>query len=172
MNLNLDTNSSRARTRQKFKYFVMFLVIVVLGTAIYFALPQLLHFLQTGVGMERDGTEIDGEEKIIKPIPLPDLEALRIAQYHAQLEQEVNHVLKNKHIDPLTAYIETNRLNEAKSFYVQKVKVERDRRCQEVANRYQRLKKDYATFIKLKSQYNYSCPQVVNHFLELMKSGG
>jgi hypothetical protein len=170
MNLNLELDNSRARTRRKFKYILMFLFIALLAAAIYFTVPQLLHFQMSTA--EIDGEEIDGEEKIIKSLPLPNLEAIRTAQYHAQLEQEMKNVLENKHIDPLTTYIEKNRLNEVKAPYVERVKIERDRRCQEVEDRYQRLKKDYTTFIKLKTQYNYSCPQVINNFLELMKKNG
>jgi hypothetical protein len=91
---------------------------------------------------------------------------MRTAQYHAISEQEVQHLLNLKQIDLLTQYVEKHRHDEAKSLYVEKIKAERDKQCRDIEAHYQSVKKDYATFLKMKKQYGYSCPQAVANFLE------
>lgn len=77
---------------------------------------------------------------------------------------EVNALLAQKYIDPLSDYIDKHAQDPAMLDYVQKISAERQRRCADVALLYQKREKDEATLAKLQTGYQRSCPTVVSDF--------
>ena len=160
-NFDLEINHSRSlmRRRRK-KSSLLLLLIILLGLAIYLALPQVIKSAPLAE------PESPVREQIIKKLSLPNLATIRATQNHAELKQEVQNLLNQKYIDPLTKYIEKYRFDDFKSRYVSTLKTEREQRCVAIEKRYQKMKKDSTTLAQLKSGYNYSCPQVVANFAE------
>jgi hypothetical protein len=150
--------TTRKHKKSKAGLFILLFSISIAG----FITTQFLHF--------KPATQLkDTGEQVIKTIPLPNLEKKKRVEHHLRSEQEVQNLLGQKYIDPLTKYIEKHRRNEAKALYVQKVKTERDRRCVEIEKLYNTRKNNLATFTRLKKNYNYSCPHIVVNFANRLK---
>ncbi len=149
-------------TRRKNSRGVLFLLILSLALLVYFAIPKVINSAPIA---EFEPTQ----EQIIKVLPLPQLAKIKMAQHQTESEQEIQHLLNQPYLDPLTKYIEKHRLNKAKAPYVKKIKAERDRRCNDIDQRYRNMKKSYATFMKLKKGYGYSCPLVISGFADRLR---
>ncbi len=80
------------------------------------------------------------------------------------LEQEVNALFQQKYIDPLTRFLETHAENNSTRPYLEAVRRERERRCEEIADRFATKEKNSDTLARLKGGYHYSCPGVVAEF--------
>ena len=81
-------------------------------------------------------------------------------------EQELQKLLAQSYIDPLTAYIDKYQGDKKRSPYVKRARTERKRRCENIEQSFQQKPKNYWTLAKLTKGYNYSCPKVVNRFAQ------
>jgi multidrug efflux pump subunit AcrB len=102
--------------------------------------------------------------EMIRQIPLPDFAVLNRVHTQAQVEQEVKILLAQEEIDPLTHFINKYRNDSDKVSYVQTVTAEREHRCEQIKTLYQNREKTTTTLMRLKKFYQYSCPQVIEHF--------
>ena len=78
--------------------------------------------------------------------------------------REVNELLEQPAIDPLTRYLD--RQGPGRSVLVDRVRTERDKRCGAIAESYASRDKTAANLEKLESGYRYSCPAAVQAFAE------
>ncbi|OQW95307.1 MAG: hypothetical protein BWK79_02905 [Beggiatoa sp. IS2] len=77
---------------------------------------------------------------------------------------EVQALLHQKYIDPLTKYVEIYQNDKSRFDHVQTVRIERDKRCLQIAKRYAVMEKTAINLAQLREGYNYSCPRVVSDF--------
>jgi TPR repeat protein len=98
-------------------------------------------------------SQTETEEKLVTPV-----------KEAPPSELEVQKLLRQKQIDPLTKYIEIHQNNKNQFDNVQMVRIERDKRCAQIAKRYQKMEKTAENLNQLREGYNYSCPRVVSDF--------
>ena len=153
--------NSPSMTKSRNSTRLVFLLILLLILISYIAIPQVINSAPIAA-VENSTTQV------VKVIPLPDLNKIKMAQQQVESEQEVAHLLHQQYLDPLAKYIDINRLNEAKTSYVEKVKMELTQRCNEVENRYQSMKIDRVTLRNLKQGYGYACPAVVERLTKTL----
>jgi hypothetical protein len=152
---------SPSMTKRRNSTRLVFLLIILLILISYIAIPQVINSAPIAA-VENSTTQV------VKVIPLPDLNKIKMAQQQVESEQEVAHLLHQQHLDPLAKYVEINHLNEAKAPYVEKVKLELAQRCSEVENHYQSMKTDRVTLKNLKPGYGYACPAVVERLTKTL----
>lgn len=73
-------------------------------------------------------------------------------------------------IDPLTNYIDQYKNDKTMQSYVEKVRIEKAKRCARVEGFYQRLDKKLVNLADLARNYSYSCPHVVAKFIDEQES--
>ena len=81
-------------------------------------------------------------------------------------ERELQSLLDQAFIDPFSQYILQYQGDKNRAWFVQQAKTEREKRCANIEQNFQRRPKNCATLAWLKRGYNYSCPQVVVKFVE------
>ncbi len=153
--------NSPSMTKSRNSTRLVFLLVLLLMLISYIAIPQVINSAPIAA-VENSTTQV------FKVIPLPDLNKIKMAQQQVESEQEVAHLLHQQQLDPLAKYIDINHLNEAKTPYVEKVKMELTQRCSEVENRYQSMKTDRVTLRNLKQGYGYACPAVVERLTKTL----
>lgn len=150
--------NTQKRKKSKIWFFLFFpltVAIIVVVTQGMNALPVLQSEDESG--------------QVVKTIALPNMEHKRLSESHIRSEQEVQNLLNQEYIDPLTQYIEKYRRNKKKSHHVQEIIAERDRRCAEIEKLYHQRQKNYVTLARLRKGYNYSCPDVVTKFAKSLQ---
>jgi TPR repeat protein len=85
-------------------------------------------------------------------------------------ESELNALFSQPYIDPLTRYLETNRNNPARTDELRKVRQERDRRCQVIADNYAKQKVTAQSVERFRRGYTYSCPRAVQAYASQLES--
>lgn len=158
-NFQLDSSNSLLNRRRKKRQILLFFILL-LGMFGYLAVSQGHQQLTLTLPVPIE------QEAMFKSIELPDLGSSQLLQIHSALEQEVQHLLQQEFIDPLTKYIEENRWNEVRAEHVATIRAERDRRCAKVAEFYQTQKPTPLIVKQLKKGYQYSCPEVVAQFAQ------
>ncbi|GAA0701182.1 hypothetical protein GCM10009104_32900 [Marinobacterium maritimum] len=83
-------------------------------------------------------------------------------------QQEVKRLLAQPYIDPLTDYLKQHRRDAQRRSVLKSVAVERDRRCEQVAQRYAQRAKTDTVLSRYRKGYEYSCPEQVKAFAELV----
>jgi TPR repeat protein len=86
------------------------------------------------------------------------------AQAYATTEEEVQALLKQKYIDPITAYIRKHDKDPAQAKQIARLSKEREKRCAQATKRIENRPKDRATLKKVEAGYKNSCPQIVEDF--------
>ena len=147
--------NSPSMTRRKNNTWVVFLLIILLISISYIAIPRVINSAPI-----IDVEPVTGQ--IIKVIPLPDFNKIKMLQQQAESEQEVAHLLRQEYLDPLADYLETNRFNKAKVPYVKKVNQELEQRCSEIEKRYHAMRIDQVSLKNLKKGYGYACPIIID----------
>ena len=104
--------------------------------------------------LRRDPVENGGD--VITPNP----------SIYPLFERELQSLLDQAFIDPFTQYILQYQEDKNRAWFVQQAKTEREKRCANIEQNFQRRPKNCATLAWLKRGYNYSCPQVVVKFGE------
>ncbi len=104
--------------------------------------------------LRRDPVENGGD--VITPNP----------SIYPLFERELQSLLDQAFIDPFTQYILQYQEDKNRAWFVQQAKTEREKRCANIEQNFQRRPKNCATLAWLKRGYNYSCPQVVVKFVE------
>ncbi len=84
-------------------------------------------------------------------------------------DEDVQILFSQKYIDPLTDWLAKNEKDKKLATEISRVTAEREKRCANIAKRYQRRDKTPAMLDKLKRGYLKSCPQVVANFAEQVK---
>ncbi|NJO15663.1 MAG: hypothetical protein HC877_07930 [Thioploca sp.] len=153
--------NSPSMTKSRNSTRLVFLLVLLLMLISYIAIPQVINSAPIAA-VENSTTQV------VKVIPLPDLNKIKMAQQQVESEQEVAYLLHQQYLDPLAKYIDINHLNEAKTPYVEKVKMELTQRCSEVENRYQSMKTARVTLRNLKQSYGYACPAVVERLTKTL----
>lgn len=85
------------------------------------------------------------------------------------LSAEVEHLLDQPFIDPLTRFLEQH-LSQADTRSYQKIARERDSRCRAIGTRYARQAATAQTLRSLRNGYQYSCPTQVEAFARRVPS--
>lgn len=80
------------------------------------------------------------------------------------LQQEVDALLAQPYIDPITRYLQRYEHEASHSSYLQILAEEQQRRCQAVAKRYQQQPKTPDVLKAYRAGYRFSCPEEVEHF--------
>ncbi len=80
------------------------------------------------------------------------------------VEREVKELFNQTYIDPLTRYLERYSSNPARADFIQQITAERDRRCADIAARYDGQPRNLETLERYRRGYNYSCPEDVAAF--------
>lgn len=81
-------------------------------------------------------------------------------------EKELQALLAQPWIDPLTDYIKQHQGDAARKSVVARLLTERERRCNQVDQRYVQRDKTADALTKYRAGYGYSCPQQVQAFAE------
>lgn len=81
-------------------------------------------------------------------------------------DQELEALFDQPYIDPLTRYLETNRDRSELKTQLQRVQIERDRRCDVIAARFDRIEVTQASADRFRRGYNYSCPAQVDAYAQ------
>jgi len=85
---------------------------------------------------------------------------------HTFFQRELQTLLDQSFIDPLTHYILQYQGDKDRAWYVQLAKTERENRCAKIEQNFQRRPKKCKYLAWLKRGYNFSCPQVVVKFAQ------
>lgn len=88
----------------------------------------------------------------------------------SETEAELNALFSQPYIDPLTRYLETNRNNPARADERRRVRQERDRRCQVIADNYAQQEVTAQSVERFRRGYNYSCPRAVQAYASQLES--
>lgn len=110
---------------------------------------------------EPAAVSVPEEEKAAPPPPLSH-------EAEVPLKQEIDALLQQKYIDPLTRFIQRyagNDMPEVKK-QVARLRLEREKRCGEVARIYEGRPKTVAMLKRLSAGYTLSCPRVVEEFAQ------
>lgn len=83
---------------------------------------------------------------------------------------EFERLLSQKYIDPLTDYISNHRNEPPKLKYVQRLKLEKQKRCEKIRRLFQKKDRENRVLVRLERGYRYSCPIVVKEFAEQVKA--
>ncbi len=81
-------------------------------------------------------------------------------------QQEIKALLSQPYIDPLTNYLKQHRRDASRRSVLERVAVEREQRCAQVAQRYARYETTGAVLSRYRAGYEYSCPRQVKAFAE------
>jgi len=82
---------------------------------------------------------------------------------------EIN-LFEQPYIDPLTDYLKKNQNKAELRDTLARIKAEKEKRCADIAVRYQQRDKTQTNLDKLRSAYQYSCPHVVEAFAQLLNT--
>lgn len=96
---------------------------------------------------------------------LPD--SLRLGKTSSlddELKDDIERLLDQPLIDPLTRFLEQHASSHANTPYYQRIARERDSRCRAIGTRYARQAPTEETLRSLRSGYEYSCPAQVEAF--------
>lgn len=85
-----------------------------------------------------------------------------------RIEAELQALLAQTNIDPISRYIETHQTDAAYQAAIQQLRKERKKRCAEVEKIYAGREKNSANLDRLQKAYQYSCPQLVADFARLV----
>jgi len=86
-------------------------------------------------------------------------------------ERTLQRLFEQSYIDPLTRYIHKHKQDKAREPYVLRVENERQKRCASIEKKVRLWQKNRTNLAKLKSRYNYSCPNVVSKFARSLMNG-
>ena len=86
-------------------------------------------------------------------------------------ERTLQRLFEQSYIDPLTRYIHKHKQDKAREPYVLRVENERQKRCASIEKKVRLWQKNRTNLAKLKSGYNYSCPNVVSKFARSLMNG-
>lgn len=78
--------------------------------------------------------------------------------------------IEKANVDAITAYIEKYRPDPVMFEYVEKAKIEREKKCAKIAGFYQAMPTQYLIISELSKDYSYSCPYVVARFISIMEN--
>ncbi|WP_062151191.1 tetratricopeptide repeat protein [Beggiatoa leptomitoformis] len=95
---------------------------------------------------------------------LLETEAPTPSTQQAMLFEEYQQVFQQTALDPLTDYIVRYEHDELRKQAVTKIKIEREQRCQHVANNIIKLPPTAENIQKITNSYQYSCPALVEKF--------
>lgn len=85
------------------------------------------------------------------------------------IEREVKELFDQPYIDPLTRYLERYSANRARADFIDQITEERDRRCADIAARYEEQPRNLETLERYRRGYDYSCPEDVAAFEALVQ---
>jgi hypothetical protein len=105
------------------------------------------------------------EPEIKKPTPVVNNTQ---NQEHQKWEQELQKLFAQSYIDPFTNYIIKYQWDKKRASYVERARMERQRRCENIEKIFQKKPQNYKTLVQLTKGYNYSCPEVVTQFAQIL----
>jgi len=85
------------------------------------------------------------------------------------VEREVRELFNQPYIDPLTRYLESYSANYARADFIRQITEERERRCADIAARYEEQPKNIESLERYRRGYSYSCPEDVAAFEALVQ---
>ena len=127
------------------------------GAFIFLVLIQMTGCGNKNAIKEEDSSVSQPVEDTTQPPSNPDLD-------------EFERLLSQKYIDPLTDYIANNRNDPSKLKYVQRLKLEKQKRCEEIRRFFLKKDKENRMLVRLEQGYRYSCPEIVKEFAEQVKT--
>ena len=83
-------------------------------------------------------------------------------------DPEVEALLAQPYVDPLTRYLQRYADDPTRAMYMELIKDERMIRCREAAEKYEKLPKTAANLEKMRAGYEFSCPKEVEDFAALV----
>lgn len=89
----------------------------------------------------------------------------------AELDEEVERLLDQPRIDPLTQFLQQHAGRHADNPHYHRIQQERDSRCRAIGTRYARQAPTPENLQRLRSGYQYSCPEQVAAFAQRVPSG-
>ncbi len=115
-----------------------------------------------------DKDRVKSTPRILPPEPLENRGDVITpkSSIHTFFQRELQTLLDQSFIDPLTHYILQYQGDKDRAWYVQLAKTERENRCAKIEQNFQRRPKNGKYLAWLKRGYNFSCPQVVVKFAE------
>jgi TPR repeat protein len=110
------------------------------------------------------------EEKV-QPSPEPEQQPTKaLKQPTKNKTTTLQNLLQQKRIDPITRYLNKHCQQDSSNKTCQKLTTARQQRCAQVKKSFHEKDKTQAQLDKLRVGYTFSCPQIVKHFANTIKT--